>query len=385
MAIIAKKIIDANIVYDYLESSFQQVVNSLKQQNYLTNEDIKFTLFRRQADFDGTLSVPMYASDEEAQKFNYGIFRFISGQIDPSKLTNLYNQVYTLELLCFEEDRADLEKILMSFARTLDAERPNLSEEDIVYTVFPNVDDFPQLTQTIDANGAEKFLASVMINLTFYQDIVHQSKVVVQLNGTPVEFDELTFNRALNEPIPDLAQSFDDSFLAAKSTFTISMSGFLTETPAMDYIYKWLLDERRLSDEIRFFYTDGKQIKSGVYIPNDVRITAPFDAVLQYSLQLLPKKNPQKLYYGVHFNGANNTGEKIIGSTVSATYEGDDFIRWEVEYLSNPATLSINSSGVEQATTIQQYFTALDKTDPVISFVMQRSDIVLKAVTGEVE
>jgi hypothetical protein len=378
MAITAKKIIDANVVYDYLESSFQQVVNSLKQQNYLSNENIQFTLFRRQADFDGTLSVPMYAADEEAQKFNYGIFRFIGGQIDPSKLLNLYNQIYTFEMLCFEEDRADIEKIVMSFARTLDEERPNLADEDVVYTVFPQVDDFPQLSQTIDADGVEKFLSSITISLTFYQDIVHQSKVNMQIDGVNLEFDELTFNRVLNDPVPDLRQAFQDSFLAAKSTFSVNLSGYLTLNSATNSLFKWLLDERRLEDEVRFFYTDGTQIKSGVYITNDMKVIAPFDAVLQYSLQLLPKRDAIQTHYGVHFNGANVSGEKAVNSTVSATYEGNNFVRWDIEYLSNPNLPSLANPSV----TIQQYFTALNKTNPVISFIMQRSDIILKAITS---
>jgi len=377
MAITAKKIIDANIVYDYLESSFQQVVNSLKQQNYLSNNNIQFQLFRRQADFDGTLTVPMYAEDEQAQKFNYGIFRFISGQVDPSRLTNLYTQIYAFEMLNFEEDRADIEKVLMSFTRTLDGERPNLKEGDITYTVFPQLDDFPQMTQTIDANGTEKFLSSVMIQLTFYQDIVHQSKVIMQINGTEIEFDELTFNRVLNEPILDLRQAYQDSFLPSRSTFSVNISGYLTNNPATDSLFKWLLDERRLSDDVRFFYTDGTQIKSGLYIINDMKVIAPFDAVLQYSLQLLPEKDAQQTYYGVHFDGAVGSGEKLAGSTVSATYEGDDFVRWDVVYLSNPGSFRIGST----TETVQQYFTNLTKNNETITFVMQQSDIILRAIT----
>jgi hypothetical protein len=370
MSLTARKIIDANTIYTFLENSFNQVYNSLKNQDLIENENINFQLFRSQADFDGTIQVPLYAEDEEAQKKDFGLIRFITGQVDPSKLSNVFSQSYSFEMLAFESHREDVRRIFTSMASTINGNTFQFTDSNGDFTAFATVDEFPNISQTIDANGADKFIISLVFVFLFYQDAVHFNNVYMSINGVRPEFEGISFNRQLIEPVSDLKKSFETKYIPSRSGFGVNISGFYVSNGATDTLMRWIMDETKLANTVRFFYSDGKQIKSGEYLIQDAKMEIPFEAILQYSIALIPSKDAVQTHRGVYIKDAPGTADYVIGGPVSlnadASKDGIPFKEWVLEYSTNPI-LTIASL-------------LADITDNTTSFTMPNADLIIKAV-----
>ena len=148
-------------------------------------------------------------------------------------------------------------------------------------------------------------------------------------------------------------------------------------------ILDWILEDDQVGEEVRFFYADGKKLKTGVYMITEAVSDIVFESIVNYSATLLPKKifSGSRVHYGVM--AINNeglsagTGEYQVGAVVNLYSELENFDHWEVTYIQNP-----NGVATDQ-TTIQEYFDAIDKTNPAITFQMQASDVILKAIITE--
>jgi len=368
MSLTARKIIDAQTVYTFLDNSFAQVFNSLKDQGLIENEDINFTIYRSQADFDGTISVPTYAEDDQAQRINYGLLRFITGQVDPSRLSNVFSQSYSFEMLAFETDREDIRRIFTSMASTINGNTFSFTDSNGEFKAFASVEEFPPMSQTIDANGADKFIISLVFVFLFYQDAVHYSDVYMSINGVRPQFEELSFTRQLVEPAVDMRKTFENRYVPSKTGFGVNISGYYIANDATDSFVRWIMDEKKLADTVRFFYSDGKQIKTGQYLISDSKISVPFEAIIQYSVSLIPSRDAQQTHRGIYVKNANGTGDYPIGSNITLTADSfkDDlvFSGWSVEYSTDPSFTgdSLGDSGNES-----------------ITFSMPNADIILKA------
>jgi len=365
MSLTARKIIDAQTVYTFLENSFYEVFNSLKQQGLIENGDINFAIYKSQADFDGTISVPLYAEDEQAQRINHGLLRFITGQVDPSRLSNVFSQSYSFEMLAFETDREDIRRVFTSMASTINAKSFNFSDSNGDFTAFASVEEFPPMSQTIDANGADKFIISLVFVFLFYQDAVHYSNVYMSMNGVRPEFEEITFNRQLVEPAVDMKKTFENKYVPSKTGFGINVSGYYIANNATNSFVRWIMDESKLSDSIRFFYSDGVQIKSGQYLIADAKVTVPFESIVQYTMSMIPSRDATQTHRGIYVKNANGTGDYPIGSSVTLTADSfkDNlpFSGWTVEYSSNGS------------------FTISNPNNASITFTMPNSDLILRA------
>jgi len=368
MALTARKIINADTIYTFLEDSFYQVYNSMKEQNLVDNQNINFQIYRSQADFDGTINVPYYADEEESKKKDFGLIKFLTGQVDPSRLSNVFSHSYAFEMLAFESHREDVRKIFTSMASTINGNTFQFSDGNGDFTAFATVDEFPTISQTIDANGADKFIISLVFVFLFYQDAVHFNQVYMTINGIRPEFEEISFSRQMVEPAVDMRKNFENIYVPNKSAFGINVSGYYISNGATDSFIRWIMDETKLEDTVRFFYSDGKQIRTGNYMIADANITVPFEAIIQYTLSMLPVKDVPRTYRGIYVKNAEGTGEYLIGANISlsadSSKDGKEFTGWTVEYSTDPNfnSDSLGDAGVENVT-----------------FSMPNADIILKA------
>jgi len=360
----ARKVINTETVYNFLENSFLQVVNSLKADNKISIEAAKFVLFKDQADFDGTLKVNTYAQDDEAQKKNYGIFRFMGGTVDTNKKMNIYLHRYSFELLNFEIYRDDIKVILTTMASSLNGNPYTLTDENGTFTAFSQVSEFPIISEEIDANGDRKFIATVLIDLLFYSDMVHSSDTIFLIDGVEVPYTEIKIVRKMEDPTPNITKSYESTYLPTRSAFAISILGYYQVNQATENIIDWLIDESRLSFPVRFFYTDNYKVKTGVYIIDALEFTYPYEGLINYNVQLIPLSGVEKTYYGVLAKNALGTNEYPVGSTVVLNSEDNEFSGWEVE------------SGTVELTPEQLAATPL-------TFTMPASDLIIKAKLGD--
>jgi hypothetical protein len=360
----ARKVINTETVYTFLENSFLQVVNSLKADGKISIDAAKFVLFKDQADFNGTLKVNTYAADDETQKKNYGIFRFLGGQVDTNKKMNIYLHRYSFELLNFEIYRDDIKVILTTMASSLNGNAYTLTDENGTFTSFASVSEFPTISEELDANGDVKFLTTVIIDLLFYSDMVHSSDTTFLLDGVEVPYTEIKMVRRMEDPTPNINKSFESTYLPTRSAFVISVLGYYQINDATENIIDWLVDETNLSFPVRLFYTDGFKVKTGVYLIDALEFTYPYQGLINYSLQLIPLAGAVKAYYGVLARNALGTNEYAVGATVQLDCEDDTFNGWEVEQ--------------GQITLTPEQLAAT----PLI-FTMPASDIIIKAKLGD--
>jgi hypothetical protein len=425
----ARKVINTETVYNFLENSFYQVVNTLKSEGKIivssiagegqtaifmgaydketiytrtatqipvvffqthlyyqksvgslntdpdpdknefdpekwVKKDIGFQLFKDQADFDGTLKVNTYAADDETQKKNYGIFRFMGGTVDTNKRMNIYLHRYSFELLNFEMYRDDIKVILTTLSSSLNGNPYTLTDENGTFTAFAQVSEFPTISEEIDANGDVKFMTTVIMDLLFYSDMVHSSDTTFLLDGVEVPYTEIKMVRRMEDPTPNINKSFESTYLPTRSAFVISILGYYQINDATENIIDWLVDETNLSYPVRLFYTDGFKVKTGVYLIDTLEFTYPYEGLINYSLQLIPLAGAIKEYYGVLVQNGLGTNEYKAGSQVVLNSEDDDFNGWELV------------KGFVDLTPEQLAATPL-------TFTMPATDLIIKAKLGD--
>lgn len=328
MSLIARKVVDSDSVYDFLENSFFEVYNTLLSSSGLVKftsaGSTHFTLFRTQSDFDGSLQVSTYAQDDEAQKMNYGILRFIGGEVDSNRLMNVYVQRYAVELLSFEEYRADIRTILTTFASSINGDTFQLSDDSgTKFTIFVNTQSFPDMSETIDANGVEKFLSSLVVEFLFYQDIVHSRDVVMKVEGIQIPYTEFAFTRQMVDPAVDLRKTFENKFVPTKSSSGVNITGYYQINDASSKIFDFLLKDSSLETVLRLYYNDGYKVKTGNYLISEARASLPYNGVTSYSLGLIPAMTSEypQTYYGALIQNGLGSNEYEIGDEVTVTFQ----------------------------------------------------------------
>ena len=371
-----RRIIKTETIYNFLKTKFIGVYEELKSNGIIDSANVlNFEIFQDQADFDGKIMVPTYAKDDSAQMINYGLFRFVGGDIDPSdfKLNNVYMMRYSFELL--EEYRSDIKELMNHYAAAIDGKYYPLYEDNgnELFSTFIETQAFPRLTETIDANGADKFIGSIVIDMLFYENIAHDSGTMVLINGHGIPYRTLTIERKMLNPEVDNARNYETKFFPSRTTQAISITGYY-DTVLNAEIADWLMDEDKLSEPIRWFWSDGKKVKTGVYMVNDVRMTQELEALLNYSLTIVPMKVQVKTHYGIlvksDYGVGVGTGEYQAGASVTLNNELDDFSHWEITDVSIRYSIGDNIS-------------SLDLTAQELVFTMPPSNLVIQAKSIE--
>jgi len=366
MPTIARKLLGSDTIFNFLNSKFIATYDSLIQQELITNENILFEIFKDQADYDGTITLSMYAQQDEAQKKNFGLFRFIGGEVDPNELFNVYLQRYSFELLAFEDYRDDIRNIVTTFASTLNGNAFPLSDKNGEFVAFVQVNEFPIITQTIDANGADKFISSITIDMLFYQDIVHSIGVDFKIDGITIPFSDITFSRKMIEPASDMRKENENKYVPSKTASDITITGYYAIDSGTSAIIDWILDDRNIARPFRVYYNDNNKVKTGVFMVANSTLTIPFEAIIAYNLTLVPYRGQVPEYYGVLAKYATlGSGEYEGGTEVTVVSEREDFVAWEV--LEGIITPTGDTS----------------LTTPTLKFIMPGSNVILKATFEE--
>jgi hypothetical protein len=360
----ARKMIKSDTIYNFLETSFRGVANSLKDQGMLNSNNIIFDLYKDQADYDGTINVPVYADDDASQRKNVGLFRFIGGQVDPSQIVNVYLQRFSLEILAFDEYRDDIRNILTTYASSIDGRIYQMTENDDIFALAITVTEFPIISETLDANGADKFIASIIIDILIYQDLVHADGITFMIDGVKVPYKSISFNRKMIDPVPDLEKAYQNRYVPTKSVEDIEVSGLYQNNQATSKVIDWIFDETRLQDVFRVFYTDNVKVKTGVYLMVNDILKVDEGQLLSYSFTLLPYYGVAQTHYGVLAKNGLGTNEYEIGATVQLSTELEGFVSWDVE---SGQTLELL-----EGTTL---------TNNIIKFVMPNSNVIIAAKT----
>jgi hypothetical protein len=367
MSYTIKNMIDTDKVYDFLDGAFASAVQSLKDSNSLQYPNMNYHVFRNQADFDGTIDIPMYAEDDEAQKINYGLFRFIGGQVEPVEQLDIYGMRFSFEFLAFEEYRDDFNLILSTFSHSIQGQLFTLQYDDgSNITILVETNEFPIMSETIDANGANKFMTSNVIDILFYANAVHADQTLVLLNGDRLAFTEVQFTRTQVEPVVDLAKTFEIKMLPSKSSFSININGYYKTDNAEQAIFDWLLDETKLAEPIRFFYSDGIKVKTGAYLINESKFIVPDGAVISYALSLVPYKGVIQTHYGLLVTNSPGTGEYVVGDEI-VLFNDDNFSQWQIQAFTTNQT-------------ILNYINSLDYTNENLEFEMPACDLKITAI-----
>jgi len=330
---------------------------------YWVKKDIQFQLFRDQADFDGTLKVNTYSEEDETQKKNYGLFRFLGGEVDTNKNMNIYLHRYSFEMLNFEIYRDDIKVILNAMASSMNGNANILTDANGIFTSFATVSEFPTLSEEIDANGDRKFISTVIIDLLFYTDMIHSTDTIFLLDGVQIPYTEVRMARKMEEPTPNITKAFESTYLPTRSAFSLSLTGYYQVNDAVESIADWLLDETKLSYPVRFFYTDGYKVKTGVYLIDTLEFSYPYQGLITYGLNLIPLLEPTRTHYGVLAKNAIGTGEYEVGTQVQLNSEDDNFTSWTVE------------SGNLVLSEVQE-------TANPLFFTMPETDVIIKANLG---
>jgi len=333
---------------------------------YWVKKDIQFELFKDQADFDGTILVPTYKDDEDAQKKNFGLFRFLGGTVDPSRIMNVYLQRFSLEVLAFESYRDDIKTLLTTFASSLDGTLHQLSDSNGTFTVALTVTEFPVISETIDANGADKFISSLLIDLLVYEDLVHADGIVFKVDGVRIPFSSISFNRQMIEPVPDLEKAFENRYVPTKSTHEVSVSGLYQLNTSTGKLMNWLFDETNLKDVYRVFYTDRSKVFTKQYLLSNFNLTVEEGQLLAYSFKLLPYFGATQFHYGVLVKNGIGTDEYVAGTVVTVNTEDSNFTNWVVE--------SGQTLEASEGTTLN---------DSTFKFIMPEDNVIIRANTAE--
>ena len=377
-----RRIIKTDTIYNFLKTKFIGVYEELKANGLIDSTGIlNFEIFQDQADFDGKIMVPTYAEDDSAQMINYGLFRYVGGDMDPSdfKLTNVYMMRYSFELLAFEDYRSDIKELMNHYVAAIDGKYFSLYEDDgdELFSTFIETQAFPRLTETIDANGADKFIGTIVIDMLFYENIAHDSSTRVLINGHGFPYRTITMERRMVNPEVDNAKTYESKFIPSRTSLAITMSGYY-DTNLNAEVADWLLDEDKMSIPIRWYWTDSKKLKTGVYMVNSAKIDQELEALLTYVITLVPLKTAVKTHYGIlvksDYGPGDGSGEYAVGSTVTLNNELDNFDHWEIVELSNPTNLM--SDGL---TTVSDYFDSLDLTVSELVFEMPSSNLIIQA------
>lgn len=361
-----KTLVKSEEIYTFLEESFISTLATLKEDN-LISDKIQYEIFRNQADFDGTLTVNMYAEDDELDRINYAIFRFLGGRVEPSGGLDAYLMSYSLETLDFEEYRDDIRMLLTTLSHSVNGNI--FSIQDSLNTTVPmlvEIDAFPTTSETIDANGANKFMTSNIINVLLFPDIAHSDQVVIKLNGIQIPFTEINFTRSQVEPVVDLAKTYEVKFLPSKSSFSITINGYYKDENASAAIFDWLMDETKLAESFRLFYSDGRKIKTGTYIINESSLDLVDGQPITYNMSLVPFRNATQTYFGVLVIGADGTDEYLLGSEISLSNENANHDEWEIEAFTTDQT-------------ILNYVDSLDIGNPNLVFDMPACNLKITA------
>jgi hypothetical protein len=369
MPISVTKRLKQETLFNFMKSTFFTAYQSMLDQGIITNDKLLFEIFKDQADYDGTILVPMYADEDDAQKINYGLFRFIGGEVDPSELFSVYFKRFTFEMLAFDEYRQDIISLFNNYASSLDGNSFILEDDQATSRAFFQVNEFPDMTQTIDANGADKFIISITIDILIYNDIVHSKETSLRLNGTEVSFSEVVFGRNMIEPGSDLKKSYQMEFVPSRSTFSINVTGYYTSDDASSSVIDWIMDETKLSEPMRLYYNDGFKLKTGVYMVAESRLSVPFESISAWSLSLIPYRGQEQQFYGVLAKGANiGNGEyqpqQVVTISADATKSGMVFNSWSIEYSSDPS-FTIDDLG--------------DSASSTTTFPMPNGNLILRA------
>lgn len=319
-----KKQIKSSTLFAFLRDRLFSVINQLHSEGKITMPVDKFdesTVFLDQADYDGSLRVNTYASEDEAQKKNFGIFRFIGGSIQGNKLVDAYTNTYSLETLSFEEYRQDVKTILISYAAQMNAMSFNIQDENGLFTAFFQIQDYPDLSTIADINGVEKFISFTTIKVLLLTDLLHSSNIIFKLDGVQIPYTEITFTRQMIEPAADLKKSYENKFEPSRTQFSCSITGYYKNDIASIKLMNWLFDETRLEDTVRMYYSDGNIVKTGVYLVSQSNVAMPYESVVSYSVALIPKRNPVQTHYGVLVKNGEGSDEYLIGSNVKVTFD----------------------------------------------------------------
>jgi hypothetical protein len=320
-----KMLVKSEQIYEFLENSFLSTLTLLQQEDKISDK-IQYEMFKSQADFDGTLNVPMYADDDDDQKINYGILRFLGGAIEPSGGLDLYLMSYSLETLDFEEYRDDIRLLLTTLAYSLNGNIVTINDsEGATIPMLVETATFPTMSETIDANGADKFMTSNIINITLFPQIAHADEVILMINGIQVPFVEVSFNRSQVEAVPNLNKSYEVRVVPNRTSFSVSINGYYKYDNASQSVFDWLMDETKLAQSFRLFYSDGFNIKTGVYLIDSSSLDISDGQPITYNMTLLPYNNVVQDYFGLLVIGADGTNEYEIGDEIELSYDDDDF------------------------------------------------------------
>ena len=177
-------------------------------------KDLQFEIYQDQADFDGKINVPLYADDDEAQKVNYALIRFIGGDVDPVdfKLVNIYMMRYSIEIIAFEEYRPYITEMMNHLTIVLDGEYYTLYEGNDFFTTFIETGFFPRNSETVDANGADKFFTGIVSDMLFYENVLHTSNMMMLINGKEFPYKNVKIQRKMVQPEADNVRSDAVSF-----------------------------------------------------------------------------------------------------------------------------------------------------------------------------
>ena len=219
--------------------------------------------------------------------------------------------------------------------------------------------------------------------MLFFENVPHTSGVKVLLNGKEFPYKEIVLERKTVQPEVDNARNYEAKYIPTRTSSAITINGYYDQVLSSDII-DWLLDEERLEDEVRWFWTDNRKLKTGVYMIGDVRMQQTFETLLSYSAVLVPYKSRTRTHYGLLVRTTSGygveTGEYAIGATVTINSEDANFSHWEIVELSNPDALA-----TDETSTVSEYFASLDLTSDELTFVMQQSNLIIKPIMADVE
>lgn len=274
-------------IFDYLINTSEDSLYAFSTEYNLKNE-----IFADEGDYLGTYEKPYYAEDQEL--INYGIFKDEGTVIDQNININQYSQVASLQILTYEQNREVMKNMLNDFATNIASSQITLNDGINTFRGLINISEMPDYGDPFDANGADKFIASLVIIITFQQDLVLGNDITLKWvkylsTGDSAEyeipFDTIQIGRKTETDL-NLKKNYENLAYPVKSSFVLTITGkYIKNNEAIYKIINYALDSTQLETIMFIKYTDTASniIKEYKMLLTEVQLQYEYGAISSYT------------------------------------------------------------------------------------------------------
>lgn len=278
------RVISPDVFYRYLitNENFSNDLALYPNNQYLDengNLKNKFNLniFNLSGDwFENQVNTMNTQKDDNKEYF--GNFQYLTTVVDETAMFPQYTELFSLQIMGFEEDREEFINFLDSYATALNNHESELTLDNETYDIFIQLGELstPTYSDKMDLNGTEMFSAYLSFVVRVTTNIITAKKIkLYHLNpATDVSSEEeiaipyisLDIKRT-NDLLVDNRASNEKFYNINKSDFEINLSIFYTKSTFCEKIMDYVVFPEKADTNFLIHYIDESSTKdnTGTY------------------------------------------------------------------------------------------------------------------------